>query len=851
MANIPVTFTYITSVFGNPFPGFDATLLGSWDGDGRYNANWVSVPMAQQPNDDGGICFTAKAMLDENESGKTFNWGVRFGDARGNTFWGIATEVSDPLSKDCHCSFVFEGKAQAEHYYLTHCRRLGANKYLKADGSWGVRFAVWAPNARNVEMVFGSIFDMDDTKKNLVKPGKSLLKVSIGGGYIYNDGTGIHPDFAPVPMNSGKNGVWETPAEHPSLSGGLANLDHRPYMYRITRDDGSVVFRTDLYSRCQIGFGAKDPTADSEFYPDKKPWSGLLSDLNGRVSCSVTVDPEMVTAKFDEPYWPEKFITQETFWIDEFTEKSLPQQINDLNIYELHLGALDFCSDKPGTLQDAIALLDHLQALNVNAVELLPLSEFGGGPENWGYATSHYSAIEYGGGGRDKFKYFIKECHRRGMAVIMDVVYNHFAHDAERAEFNYDSTNPESNIYYWYEGKPSDYSFPEGGYVDNMSTDRAPRYWEEIVRKMFISSAVTLLREFHVDGFRVDQTTSIHGYNVLHANGQPVPMANIYGAKFLRELGRTLRLFKPNVFLMAEDHSDWDQVTLPVAAGGMGFDARWYSLFYHHLSGDTNSGGTAKLLYNAARSFGHGPLQMDWFAGALDASKYGKVVYNESHDEAGNSEGPFLDPNWDGKEKSKQYTSHRSIVVAVNDAPLVGDTRKCAEARCRFAWGVTALSAGVPMTLFGEEVGATKRFKYNAVLRNKEDIVGMALGTGKNLFKFYSDLNALRAAHTGLRSRNIDVVHVHNDNRVIAFKRWDDNQAFLVVATLADQPYVNGYTIRCESIESGGWREVFNSDSSLYGGDNLGNNGDTLACNHGLITVVIPASGFVLLSKIH
>lgn len=843
MATIPITITYIPSIFGDIFKGYEATLLGSWNSIGCYSDNWAQAPMKRRPNDDGGECFCATVMLDEKEKGKTFNWGVRFSKANGNTFWGIATEVSDPVSKECYCSFVFGGNPLKKRYYLTHCRRLGANKYTRSDGTWSVRFAVWAPNAQKVEMVFGSIWDIDDPTRTPVMPSVSLLKTKIAGGYIANDGTGIHPKFAAVPMIRGNDGVWETPAEHPSLSGGLAKLDHRPYMYRITRDDGSVAYRTDLYSRCQIGFGANDP--------EGAHFMGWLGDLAGTGSCSVTVDPEQVTKHFEEPVWPEKdFIPQTEFWADEFTGKKLPQNIDDLIIYELHTGALGFGSNKPGTLKDAIALLDHIQALNVNAVELLPLSEFGGGPENWGYATSHYFAIEYGGGGRDQFKFFIKECHRRGIAVIMDVVYNHFAHNAERAEWMYDSPAHERNIYYWYDGKPSDYPFPEGGYVDNNSTAWAPQYKEEMVRKMFISSAVSLMREFHVDGFRVDQTTSIHSYNALHSDGRSDGIANMYGAKFLRELGRTLRIFKPEVFLMAEDHSDWDQVTLPVDEGGMGFDARWYSMFYHHLSGDTNQGSTAKLLYNAALSSGHGPLQMEWFTGALGASACKKVVFNESHDEAGNSEGPIPDPDWDGKEQSKQCTSHRSIVVAVNNAPLVSDTRNYAEARSRFAWGITVLSAGIPMTLFGEEVGACKRFKYNAVLQNKEDIIGMANGSGKNLFKFYSDINALRAANKGLRSRNIDIVHVHNDNRVIAFKRWDESQSFLIVACLADQPYSNGYAINCDRISNGGWREIFNSDSWHYGGDNMGNSGVILPCDNGSINVTTPFAGFVVLAKV-
>ena len=279
-------------------------------------------------------------------------------------------------------------------------------------------------------------------------------------------------------------------------------------------------------------------------------------------------------------------------------------------IYELHVGALGGPEKKgPGTLKDAIDLLDYLVDLGVNAVELLPMSQFSG-EENWGYGTSHYYAIEYSGGGRDQYKYFIKACHRRGIAVIFDVVYNHFTPNAERAEWGYDTNDVVKNPYYWYEGVPSDYPAYQqavdagardlGGYVDNMSTGFAPRFYEEMVRKMFISSAVMLMEEFHVDGFRVDQTTSIHSYNVLHADGRPVPNANLFGAKFLREWTSTLRLINPDVILTAEDHSGWDKVTQPTEIGGLGFDKVWYADFYHHLIGDTDKGSDyAKLIKTA------------------------------------------------------------------------------------------------------------------------------------------------------------------------------------------------------------------------------------------------------------
>jgi 1,4-alpha-glucan branching enzyme len=424
--------------------------------------------------------------------------------------------------------------------------------------------------------------------------------------------------------------------------------------------------------------------------------------------------------------------------------------------------------------------------------------------------------------------------------VILDVVYNHFNPDGERAEWYYDSEAPEQNIYYWYEGRASDYSWPEGGYVDNLSTGYAPRFHEEIVRKLFISSAATLMEEFHIDGFRVDQTTSMHLYNVLHADGRQVGNANIFGAKFIREWTRTLKMLRPNVILIAEDHSDWDQVTESPDNGGLGFDATWYASFYHHLIGDARQGTDyAKLITTA----GYGTderLAMDYFAGALAASGDKKVVYHESHDEAGNSY---------YEEAGNRVESKRTIVAAVNSAPLTGDTRHYGEARCHFACGTSMLSAGTPMFLMGEEIGAQKPFRYRDFMQNREDLFGERQTNGQRLFQFYQDIIQLRHSHSGLRSHWIDIIHVHNANRVIAFRRWDATEELLVVASLNNHPFGSGYTIENSRLGDGQWREIFNSDAQIYGGDNVGNFGEMIPSLNGHIHVVIPANGFVVLQK--
>jgi 1,4-alpha-glucan branching enzyme len=144
-------------------------------------------------------------------------------------------------------------------------------------------------------------------------------------------------------------------------------------------------------------------------------------------------------------------IPAEEFWATEFTPGlPVPTRLEDLVIYELHVGSLGFGKTGPGNLGDAFAFLDHLVALGVNAVELLPMAEFDGTAQ-WGYGSSHHCCIESSAGGRDKYRHFVRECHRRGIAVIQDVVYNHYAAEAERAEWQVDSNLPEENIYYWYE----------------------------------------------------------------------------------------------------------------------------------------------------------------------------------------------------------------------------------------------------------------------------------------------------------------------------------------------------------------------------------------------------------------
>ena len=751
--------------------------------------------------EDGCPCFTATVHLDEADLGTLFRWGVRVDCPGMPNAWGIPSEVNDMRSAERFREFRLTAapESRRQDFYLTYGRRLGARKvFARPDAAPGLRFAVWAPNAQAVDVVFGTA----------------------ANGYIADDGTGIDPTQPVLALTKGTDGVWES-----AIVPDFAAFEGMPYMYRLKSAQGETVYRTDIFSRAQIGRGGVDPAGQR--------FSGTPATLDGSKSCSVVQSVDTIARDFDDPGGPR--IAAQEFWAHEFTPGvPMPMRIDELIVYELHVNALGAGRAGPGTLKDAMALLPYLVDLGVNAVELLPMSE-SSGEFGWGYGDSHHFTIESSAGGRDEYKHFVRECHRLGIAVLQDVCYNHYDFSALRAQWQYDSTAPEQNIYYWYEGRPSDYRAPDGGYVDNGSTGFAPRYWEEVVRHLFVSSAAAFVEEFHVDGLRVDLTQAIHRDNVLHADGRPLPNANLFGQKMLREWSRTLRLIKPSVMLIAEDHTGWGAVTQLPDAGGLGFDATWFASFYHDLMGDSDmAGGHARLL-KAAGEGGDGRLDIEQFAGSLVASQFDKVVYHESHDEAGNAAG-----------------TARTIVTAVNGAPLVGATRDVAEARCRIAFGLSLLSAGTPMFFMGEEIGARQPYRFDDFLSHRENLEGERAGDGRRLFRFYQDLIRFSRRHSSTRAQSIDVIHALGATRVIAFTRMAGSDRLLVVASLRNQSFLDGYVIQTDPsrLPDGAWREVFNSDAAIYGGANVGNFGADVPAAGGRLEARVPASGFVVFQRL-
>jgi 1,4-alpha-glucan branching enzyme len=818
MPQINVAFTFHSGLKRHLFS--NVRLFGSWNAAGIYSSQWTETPMAAALDGTGCDAFSAGIALDATQTGTTFQWGVMADLAGSPNAWVIVTETPDPNSSQTTRSFVLAAAGGAQDYWFATGRRFGAQRYTpRGAAKPGIRFQAWAPNAQNVEVVFAPF-----------SAGSSATPT----GYIADDGTGIDSSAPVLPMTKGAaDGVWETDISSSSNLTDFEKYMNRLYMFRIQNEQGNPTYKVDIFSRNQVGRGQTNPGGAH--------YTGSYLALDGIVSCSVVSDPDRVTSDFsDTGITKQSLIPSEEFWAGEFTAgKPLPNSIEDLVIYELHVGSLGYGSTASGTFADAMAFVAKLAELGVNAVELLPLLESDGDLQ-WGYGTSLFFCMQTSQGGANQLKHFIRACHQNGIAVILDVVYNHYStSDGERTEWGYDSdpnVAPQHNIWNWYQGLPSEYPGNiSGGYLDNLSTGFAPRWSEENVRQMFTSSAAALFDDFHIDGIRVDLTDAIHQDNSLHWNGTSVGLANQYGAKFLRELTRTVLTVNPAAFLIAEDYTGWSAMTEPLNQGGIGFDAVWYMDFYHNLIGDGDYTGYADLLRIAGYGVA-GSLHMDYFAGALWATQFNKVAYHESHDEAGNDK-----------------DTERTIVTAVNGASLIGATRTYAEGRCRFAFGMAALSAGTLMFFMGEEIGAANPFTVATFAVNKEDLIGERTGDGRFLFLFYQDLIRFVIANPAARSRTIDVIYTHNDNRVIAFTRSAPGQTLLVLASLNDAAFPNGYVIGTDPsrLPSGGWQEVFNSDAAAYGGASVGNGGGVLQINNGQINAIIPAHGFVVFKKVN
>jgi maltooligosyltrehalose trehalohydrolase len=335
-------------------------------------------------------------------------------------------------------------------------------------------------------------------------------------------------------------------------------------------------------------------------------------------------------------------------------------------IYELHVGTFT----PKGTFDSAIERLDHLVKLGITHVELMPVAAFPG-ERGWGYDGAALFAVYEGYGGPDGLKRLVDACHARGLAVLLDVVYNHFG--------------PVGN----YTGKFGPYltnrhHTPWGGAInfDDWGSDE--------VRRFFCDNALMWMRDYHIDGLRLDAVHEIFDRSAIHFLEQ----LSIEVGELSAKLGRPL-------VLIAESDLNDPRIVKAWEVGGYGMDAQWSDDFHHALFTVLIEQGAEKGYY---ADFG----TMAQLAKALtrvfvqDGTMY-SLYRGRRHGRAVEGLSPH---QFVGFIQNHDQVGNRAIGDRIVEVVGVD--------RAKVAAGLVLTSPFIPMIFQGEEYAASTPFQYFA-----------------------------------------------------------------------------------------------------------------------------------------
>lgn len=457
---------------------------------------------------------------------------------------------------------------------------------------------------------------------------------------------------------------------------------------------------------------------------------------------------------------------------------------NELVIYEMHIrtflpgdGSVEDAGGNTiktsdgayiGSFASAESKLDYLRDLGVNAIELMPLGEFTG-DISAGYNPAYIFAIEDEFGGPDGFRGFVNAAHQRGIAVIVDVVYNHLGDSAgDMWQFDGWSQNGKGGIYFYNDWR----SRTDWG-------DTRFDYGRGEVRQYLRDNALRWLQQRFADGIRWDSVGSIR--NVKDQNNDPgddIPE----GWSLCQWINSEIQNAQPWKISIAEDMKDNDWITKAQGIGGAGFSAQWGAGFVNTLRSclitpDDNSRDMYAISSMLSQRFNNGAFE--------------RVIFTESHDADSN-----------GSQRLPEMISPGNA------------WSWWAKKRSTLGAAVAMTAPGVPMLFMGQEFLAAGWFDDDKMLdwTNAWRFDGIT--------KLYRDLIHLRRNWfnntRGLRGQNVNVFHVNNVDKLISMHRWDaggSGDDVVILFNFSNRAY-NAYQIGFP--RSGQWRVRFNSDASVY-----------------------------------
>jgi 1,4-alpha-glucan branching enzyme len=450
-------------------------------------------------------------------------------------------------------------------------------------------------------------------------------------------------------------------------------------------------------------------------------------------------------------------------------------------VYEVHLGSWKRGGEHGPFLNYrdlADQLVMHLDHTHFTHIELMPITEhpFDG---SWGYQPVGYFAPTSRFGTPDDFAYFVDTMHRHGYGVILDWVPAHFPNDSHGLGY-FDGTH----LY--------EHSDPRLGEHRDWGT-KIFNYGRPEVRNFLFGNALFWLDRYHLDGLRVDAVASMLYLDYSRKPGEWVP--NIHGGNenlaaidFIKRLNEVCHAEHPGVLTSAEESTSWSGVSRPTYLGGLGFSLKW------------NMG----WMNDTLRYLAQDPVYRKYEHGALTFSMIYAFSENFilplSHDEVVHGKGSLLDK-------------------------MPGDLWQ-KFANLRLLYGYMYGHPGKKLLFMGSEIAQWREWSHDESL----DWHLLQWRDHQGILRLVCDLNAIYQAQPALHQvdfewQGYEWLELHDwENSVVAFLRRAKNPEDAIVVVCNFTPVVReNYRI---GVPTGGYyREIFNSDSEIYGGSNVGNQG--------------------------
>ncbi|SDL35142.1 1,4-alpha-glucan branching enzyme [Maridesulfovibrio ferrireducens] len=586
---------------------------------------------------------------------------------------------------------------KGEHWDLY--RILGAHFDVQ-DKQEGYRFAVWAPNARNI-YVAGDFNNWDSRANQLYPVGVS----GIWAGFV--------PDVVPGQM----------------------------YKYQVVQSDGREVTKTDPFA----------------FRSEMRPGHAA------------------VTWGLENHEWADDS------WMTKRRNDGLPLN-KPMSCYEVHLGSWrrenwDYRTYRQLTEE----LIPYVKDMGFTHIELMPIAEH---PldESWGYQTSHYFSPTSRHGTPDDLRYFIDKCHQEGIGVILDWVPGHFPKD-EWGLGRFDGTA------LYEHADPRKGEHPDWGtYIFNFGRHE--------VCNFLLTNALYWLKEFHIDGLRIDAVASMLYLDYSRKDGEWVANEhggneNIEAIQLFKQLNTVVHDQFPGAMMIAEESTSWPGVSRPVYTGGLGFTFKW------------NMGWMNDTLDYVSKSPIHRAYHHNSLTFSMIYAFSENFVLPLSHDEVVHGKGALL-------------------------SKMPGDTwQQMANLRLLFSYQWA--HPGKKLLFMGCEFGQWNEWDC----RKELDWLLLGFPAHQGLRNTVTDLNRTMRENPAMYKQDNDwsgfewVDFSDFKSSTISFLRKTDGDKPILWIFNFTPVVRSGYCLGCP--QGGRWKEIFNSDAEIYGGSNVGNVGEVVA----------------------